>query len=92
LDDQVIDDVLISAGSAGRKFEVIGSIFAFGTAVAGADPGEAFEKVKQDLAAKCRSLNGNAVLNCLFEYRAPDSPVCFGVVDIIAYGTAVRII
>jgi len=89
--EEVINDIIISTGGISKEFEVIDNIFSTDTVFAGADPDKALEKVKQELAAKCRSLNGNAVLNCRFEYRAPNRTAgCFGVVDIFAYGTAVK--
>ena len=87
-----MNDIIISTGSIDKEFEVIDTVFAMDTVFAGSDPDAAFERVKKDIAAKCRSLGGNAVLNCQFEYRTPDPPACFGIVDILAYGTVVRII
>ena len=89
---EIVEDIIISTGSINEKFEIIDTIFAMNTALPGADPDEALEKTKHNLAAKCRSIGGNAVLNCQFEYRTPEPPACFGVVDIIVFGTAVRIV
>ena len=88
----IINDIIISTENINEKFETIDDIFAMNTIFAGTDPEMALEKVKQDLAKKCRSLGGNAVLNYRFEYRTPAPPACFGIVDIYAYGTVVKIL
>jgi len=89
---ETIDNIIISTEGINEKFEIVDTIFAMNTALSGTNPDKAFEKVKQDLAAKCRLLGGNAVLNCRFEYRTPVPPACFGIVDIFAYGTVVKIV
>ena len=56
----------------------------------GADPSRAFDGVKQQLRYKCAQVGGNAVINCQFEYRiALDGKK--QVIELFAYGTAVRL-
>ncbi|MCL1911218.1 MAG: YbjQ family protein [Leptospirales bacterium] len=88
--EEIINGVIIATGDINKEFETIDNVFAMNTIFAGIDPNTALEKVKQDIAAKCLSLGGNAVLNYRFEYRTPDPPACFGIVDIYAYGTVVK--
>ena len=90
--NEIINGIIISTGGISEKFEIIDTIFAMNTALPGAAPDEVLEKVKHDLAAKCRSLGGDAALDCQFEYRTPEPPACFGVVDIIVFATAVKIV
>jgi uncharacterized protein YbjQ (UPF0145 family) len=49
--------------------------------------------VKQQLRRSCHALGGDAVINCEFEYRVAIAPGLLAsnqVVEIFAYGTAVR--
>ena len=60
----------------------------------GADPNKAFDKVKDGLRQKAKELGGQAVINCQFEYRIAVANGFGGskqVIEIFAYGTAVRL-
>jgi hypothetical protein len=91
--------IVISTGSINNDFEIIDTVFAMDSAsegiFSGADPDKAFAKVKEQLKTKCKTLGGNAVLDCQFEYRfAVGSGLLGGtkqVVEIFAYGTVVKI-
>ena len=89
-------NVIISTGDIKEDYEVIDAIFELGQGEAGlfaTGSDEAFKKVKTQLASKCKSLGGNAVIFCQFEYRITLNDGLFGKkqgVEIFAYGTAVR--
>lgn len=94
----IMDGVIISTGGVNKDFDVIDTVFAMDSHKAGffkgADPNQAFEKVKQILVEKCKALGGNGVLNCQFEYRVAVEEGFTGakqVIEIFAYGTAVKI-
>ncbi|MES0370828.1 MAG: heavy metal-binding domain-containing protein, partial [Mariprofundaceae bacterium] len=58
------------------------------------NPGIAFEGVKKQLKQKCSEMGGNAVINCQFEYRNALTDGFVGkkeVIEIFAYGTAVKV-
>ena len=89
-------DVIISTGDVKRDYEVLDTIFALGQGEAGLftrAPDNAFKGVKSELISKCKTLGGNAVIFCQFEYRITLNEGLFGSkqgVEIFAYGTAVR--
>ena len=91
-------NILITTGNINDDYEIIDAIFAIDSCkesfFAGADPNKAFEKVKNALRNKCSALGGQAVINCQFEYRVALSQGLVGskqVIEIFAYGTAVRL-
>lgn len=94
-----MNDILITTGDIREEYEIIDAIFAFDSCkegfFKGADPNQAFDKVKDALRSKCNQLGGHAVINCQFEYRVATSSGGFGgskqVIEIFAYGTAVRL-
>lgn len=90
-------EVFLSTGTIEREYEIVDVIFAFDSHKEGflssASPDKAFDGVKRNLKEKCKSMNGDAVLNCQFEYR---NAVANGiisskqVIEIFAYGTVVK--
>lgn len=92
-----MSNVLISTGDLKEDYEIVDAIFAFDsssqTLFKGADPNKAFDKVKDALRAKATQLGCHAVINCEFEYRVAVSQGFGGgqIVEIFAYGTAVRL-
>ncbi len=86
--------ILITTGDIKEDYEIIDAIFALDSCkqgfFAGLDPNKAFEKVKDGLRKKADELGGHGVINCQFEYRVA---VSRGkqVIEIFAYGTAVRL-
>jgi len=91
-----MDDIIISTGDLKDEYEVIDAIFALDSCkegiLRGADPSKAFDKVKNKLRKKCIELNGDAVINCQFDYRVRENGGLLSdkeVIDIFAYGTAV---
>ena len=93
-----MNDILITTGDIREEYEIIDAIFAFDACkegfFKGADPNKAFDKVKNVLRSKCNELGGHAVINCEFEYRVAVSQGFGGskqVIEIFAYGTAVRL-
>jgi len=91
-------NILITTGDLKEDYEVIDAVFALDSSQAGflsgADPNKAFEKVKNALRAKASELGGHAVINCQFEYRVALAQGLVGskqVIEIFAYGTAVRL-
>ena len=80
---------------------------AVGIRVAAANPTKAFDKVKLQLRAQCHAMGGDAVINCQFEHRVAVSNTIPGlsvgaqlipglankqVVEILAYGTVVKLL
>lgn len=92
-------NILITTGDIHEDYEIIDAVFALDSCqqglFTGADPNKAFDKVKEGLRKKAESLGGHAVINCQFEYRVAVSSGGFGgskqVIEIFAYGTAVRL-
>lgn len=93
-----MDNILITTGDIKANYEIIDVVFAMDSSkeslLKSAKPSQAFDKVKEKLKERTKQLGGNAVINCLFEYRDAHSPGLVGskqVIEIFAYGTAVRI-
>ena len=92
------NNILVTTSGMNEEYEIIDSIFALDSSTAGfffgADPNKAFEKVKDQLRNKCKELGGDAVINCQFEYRVAVADGLLSkkqVIEIFAYGTAVRL-
>ena len=97
-------NILVITGDLNQEYQVLDSIFAIdshkeGFFFSAADPSKAFEGVKNQLKSKAKSMDGDAIINCLFEYRISISQGFFSrffgmgpkqVVEIFAYGTAVK--
>ena len=93
-----MDKILITTGDIKEDYEIIDAIFALDSCqegiFTGADPNKAFDKVKNVLRKKCDELGGHAVINCQFEYRVAVNHGMISnkqVIEIFAYGTAVRL-
>jgi len=93
------DNIIISTGDLKKEYEILDTIFAIDSHKEGmfssANPGKAFDGVKEQLVKECKKLGGNAVINCLFEYRNALAGGGFlggkaQVIEILAYGTAVK--
>lgn len=90
--------VLLATGTIHEKYEIMDAIFAMDSHQAGffsgADPGKAFDGLKQKLRMRALMLGANAVIDCQFEYRVALGENVFGsskqVMELFAYGTAVR--
>ena len=90
--------VLVITGELNMNYQVIDSIFAMDSHqegwISGADPGKAFAGVRAQLRQKAVDLGGDAVINCMFEYRVSVGKGALGgakqVMEIFAYGTVVR--
>jgi len=89
--------MFISTGGVNREYEVVDTVFALdshkGGFFHGVDPNKAFEGVKKQLATKCVSLGGDAVIDCQFEYRNALAQSLTGskqVIEIFAYGTIIK--
>lgn len=88
----------VSTGNITRDYEVIDSIFALDSHKEGffsgaANPGLAFDCVKEQLRKVCLELGGDAVISCQFEYRNALADGIFGkkqCIEIFAYGTAIK--
>lgn len=92
------NNILITTGDLKEEYEVIDAVFALDSCKEGvfksADPNIAFDNVKNGLRKKSSELGGHAVINCQFEYRVALSQGLTGskqVIEIFAYGTAVRL-
>ncbi len=93
-----MNNILITTGDIKDDYEIIDAVFALDSCkegfFKGADPNKAFDKVKDGLRKKASELGGHAVINCQFEYRVAVSQGFSGskqVIEIFAYGTAVRL-
>lgn len=91
--------IVISTGTINRDYEIIDAIFAMDSHqeafLINADPNKAFEGVKKQLASKCRNMDGDAVIDCEFQYRVAVSDGLMSkkqVMEIFAYGTVVRFV
>lgn len=91
-------NVLITTSDLKDDYEIVDAIFALDSCseglFRGADPNQAFEKVKEVLRKKAKELGAHAVINCQFEYRVAVAQGLVGskqVIEIFAYGTAVRL-
>ncbi|QYX30812.1 heavy metal-binding domain-containing protein [Sphaerospermopsis torques-reginae] len=91
-------DIIIATGDIKEKYDILEAIFALDSHTEGflssANPGRAFDGVKQQLRQICKSLGGDAVINCQFEYRVALADGFLGkkqAFEIFAYGTAVKI-
>ncbi len=90
--------MIISTGDLKENYSIIDTIFAIDSHkdgfFSGADPNKAFEGLKSQLAKKCQSLGGDAVINCQFEYRdalADGLTKKKHAIEIFGYGTAVKL-
>ena len=90
-------NVLVITGDLNMNYQIIDSVFAIDNHkegwVSGADPGKAFAGVREQLRDKAVSLGGNAVINCIFQYRVSVEQGLLGpkqAMEIFAYGTVVR--
>ena len=86
--------MIITTGDLKQNYTVIDTIFALGDNKEGffssASIDKAFDEVKEVLGKRCASLGGDAVINCRFEHRiATDGKK--RVIEILAYGTAVKL-
>ena len=93
-----MNNILVCTCDLKEDYEVIDSIFAIDSCTAGvfhgADPNKAFDKVKDVLRRKAKELGAHAVIRCQFEYRIAVAQGLVGskqVIEIFAYGTAVRL-
>lgn len=91
--------MIIATGDIKQNYQIIDTIFAMDSHkegfLASADPGKAFVGVKAQLEKKCKSLGGDAVINCEFEYRNAVGEGMIGkkqIIEIFAYGTAVKFV
>lgn len=89
----------MSTGDIPNKYTVLDIVFAMDSHQEGyfsgaASPSTAFEGVKKQLRSTCKSLGGDAVIYCQFEYRVSVGKSAFGnaaqCIEIYAYGTAVK--
>lgn len=91
-------NIIITTSDLKKPYEIIDTIFAMDSNTAkgwgSANPGKAFEGVKEALQKECKKLGGNAVICCQFEYRNALESKLIGkdnqVIEIFAYGTAVK--
>lgn len=93
-----MNNILVTTSDIKEDYEIIDAVFALDSCTEslfkGADPNKAFDKVKESLRRKTQELGGHAVINCQFEYRVAVSQGIMGskqVIEIFAYGTAVRL-
>lgn len=85
----------VITGDLRCNYQVLDTIITVSSDSAGffhsADPSKAFDGVKTQLRAKCQQIGGNAVINCQFEYRVALNGKK-QVIELFAYGTAVRLL
>ena len=92
-----MSNILVVTGDLNQDYMILDSIFAMDSHKGGflsiADPSKAFEAVKGQLRKKASTMGGDAVINCMFEYRVSVADGLMGkkqVMEIFAYGTAVK--
>jgi hypothetical protein len=91
-------NILVITGDLNMNYQIIDSVFAMDNHAEGifasADPGKAFAGVRAQLREKALEKGGDAVINCMFEYRVSVGTGLLGgskqVMEIFAYGTVVR--
>ena len=90
-------NILVVTGDLNQDYQILDSIFAMDSHKESfwkmADPSKAFEGVKGQLKKKAGAIGGDAIINCMFEYRVAEADGFMGkkqVMEIFAYGTAVK--
>jgi hypothetical protein len=89
--------VLVITGELNTDYQIVDSVFAIDSHTEGifsfADPGKAFSGVREQLRSQAVGLGGDAVINCMFEYRVSVAQGLMGpkqAMEIFAYGTVVK--
>lgn len=89
--------VVISTGFPPFEHKIIDTIFVIDTlskkVFSSIDPSDLFENAKIQLRARAAKLGGDAVVNCLFDYRISSGHGIFGNthdLEIFAYGTVAK--
>jgi hypothetical protein len=90
-------NILVVTGGLNQDYQILDSIFAMDSHKESfwkmADPSKAFDGVKNQLKTKAAAIGGDAIINCMFEYRVSVADGFMGkkqVMEIFAYGTAVK--
>ena len=90
-------NVLVVTGGLNQDYQILDSIFEMDSHKESfwkmADPSKAFDGVKNQLKTKATAIGGDAIINCMFEYRVSVADGFMGkkqVMEIFAYGTAVK--
>jgi len=96
-DDESISHITIATGAPPYNYEIIDTLFVLDTLdkkfFSTSTPSLAFEGAKKQLRQQAKKLNGDAVINCQFDYRISAGHGIFGVIhdlEIFAYGTLVK--
>ena len=91
--------MIISTTNINDKYEVIDTVFVLQSEGAGGflgtggiDTDAAFDGVKSLLSAKAQELGADAIIGCDFEQRIANDAFGKQVLEIFAFGTAVKII
>ena len=90
--------MIISTTNINDKYEVIDTVFVLQSESAedflsgGIDTDAAFDGVKSLLSDKAQELGADAIIGCDFEQRIANDALGTQVLEIFAFGTAVKII
>ena len=91
--------MIISTTNINDKYEVIDTVFVLQSQSAGGflglggiDTDAAFDGVKSLLSAKAQELGADAIIGCDFEQRIANDALGKQVLEIFAFGTAVKIL
>lgn len=91
--------MIVSTTNINDKYEVIDTVFIVHSEEAGGflgmggiDPDTAFNGVKTQLSKKAEELGADAVIGCDFEQRIAQTATGKQVLEVFAYGTAVKIL
>ena len=91
--------MIISTTNINDKYEVIDTVFVLQSQSAGGflglggiDTDAAFDGVKSLLSAKAQELGADAIIGCDFEQRIANDELGKQVLEIFAFGTAVKIL
>ena len=94
---QSMDNIVISTGDLDGDYRIIDTVMVFDRDVAGfikgVDPSVAFELVKEHLRNVAVEKGGDAVINCLFQFRnaiTDSGPFASQVFELYAIGTVVK--
>ena len=92
-----MDNIVISTGDLDGDYRIIDTVMVFDRDVAGfikgVDPSVAFELVKEHLRNVAVEKGGDAVINCLFQFRnaiTDSGPFASQVFELYAIGTVVK--
>ena len=96
-EEHPLNKIIITTGPPPFEYDIIDTIFVLDTldkkVFTNSSPSAVFEGAKIQLKQRAASLEGDAIINCQFDYRVSAGHGIFGVIhdlEIFAYGTLVK--